>query len=330
MPQPQHHHLTETLLLEPLSPQKFQSKHPPQRAGNALNIAYGGFTIAAAAQTACKTAPPNYHLYTLMGNFLGPAFCDRPLLTTSRVIRHTRTFYTVQVEVLQSTVSKDGKEEERACLVALADFQIQEAGDVLTYSAPPRFNYQPPKNLPPIHDNNARHVAEGRVSQKLVSAHNSSFSLFPAHFDIRPCPEGIFAQNLNGVAKTLATTQDALPITSKTTADWWRCGTPLPTQTDNIAAVAFVMDGSLSFVPLSFSNMFLDDVEACSTLDFALRVFSNKVDFGKWVLREVITHAGAEGRTYSEARMWDEEGKMLACMTQQSIMRKKAEGKGKL
>jgi len=56
-------------------------------------------------------------------------------------------------------------------------------------------------------------------------------------------------------------------------------------------------------------------------LDFALRVFSNDVDFSAWHFKEMKTSVGAEGRTYSEARMWDENGSMVASMTQQSILR---------
>jgi acyl-CoA thioesterase len=37
--------------------------------------------------------------------------------------------------------------------------------------------------------------------------------------------------------------------------------------------------------------------------------------------------AGGEGRTYSEARIWDQTGRMVANLTQQSILRPKKEGK---
>lgn len=83
------------------------------------------------------------------------------------------------------------------------------------------------------------------------------------------------------------------------------------------------MDGGLSTLPLTFDHMFLEDAGACSTLDFALRIFSNDVRFDQWHLREMRTHTGGNGRTYSEGTLWDEKGNMVCSMTQQNILRVK-------
>ena len=76
--------------------------------------------------------------------------------------------------------------------------------------------------------------------------------------------------------------------------------------------------------------MYLDDSAACSSLDFALRFFRD-VDVNCWHLKEISTSAGAGGRTFSECWIWDEEGRAVASMSQQSIMRvlpeKKEKGK---
>jgi acyl-CoA thioesterase len=130
--------LSEILSFRTLGDAKWETNYPPQRMGNVSNIAYGGFAIAVAAQAACKSVPEGYHMYTLMGDFLGPAFTDRPLRASTRLLRKTRTFATCQIEVTQVVTSKEGKQEERACLVALGDFQVQEKGNVLEYSLPPR------------------------------------------------------------------------------------------------------------------------------------------------------------------------------------------------
>lgn len=64
-----------------------------------------------------------------------------------------------------------------------------------------------------------------------------------------------------------------------------------------MAALAFLMDGALAFLPLTHGGMWFDDVGACSTLDFALRVFVPSVDMGEWHLRERSTSRGeGEGR----------------------------------
>lgn len=173
-------------------------------------------------------------------------------------------------------------------------------------------------------------VRDGKVGQKLVDMQNTSFGLFARLFNTRPCPEGIFAQLITGLAKHLPTTQDHLELTDRSTADWVKLPDVLEDQTENVACLGFLLDGALAFAPLTFSHMFLDDSSATSSLDFALRVFSNKVEMGEWHLREMVTHVGAEGRTYSEARMWDEGGRCVASMTQQSIMRPRKKKGGKL
>ena len=317
----------ETLALKELGEAQWETVHPPQRMGNAANIAYGGFAVAVAAQAACKSVPDGYHMYTLMGNFLGPATNDRPLRATTRMLRKTRTFATCQVEVSQLAASKSGKEEERICLVALADFQVQEKGSVLEYSAPPRREYTHYSKLLDTENHVDKLVEEKKVTEKEAQMFKSSFAVSRSLYETRPCPEGIFAQNLNGVAKRAPTSQDALPITSKSTAEWLRCRTPLPTEADQITALAFLMDGALSFAPLAFSHLYLDDTAACSSLDFALRVFGNDVDLGKWCLKELVTHGAGVGRSFSEGRLWDGEGRLVAGITQQSIIRAFPEGK---
>jgi acyl-CoA thioesterase len=142
-------------------------------------------------------------------------------------------------------------------------------------------------------------------------------------FDQRPCPESIFAQNLFGIAKELPHTQDHLPVTSRTTADWFRCKNFLTTPSDNLSHLTFLIDGAIAFLALSFSNLWFEDVSACSSLDFALRFFQSgdQVDLGEWHLREMQTRVGSEGRAFGESWVWDERGKAVACMSQQSIVR---------
>lgn len=84
-------------------------------------------------------------------------------------------------------------------------------------------------------------------------------------------------------------------------------------------------------MPLSHNHQFLDDSGACSSLDFALRVFTNDLDMSKWHYREMNTITGGIGRTFSEARLWDNGGerRMVALMTQQAILRPPAKPKAK-
>jgi acyl-CoA thioesterase len=76
-------------------------------------------------------------------------------------------------------------------------------------------------------------------------------------------------------------------------------------------------------VPLVHNHLSLPDAGACSSLDFAIRIFSNDVDLNQWHLKELKTHHGSNGRTYSEARLWDEQQNLVATMTQMNILRPK-------
>jgi acyl-CoA thioesterase len=194
---------------------------------------------------------------------------------------------------------------------------------MLDFSAPPDGTYSGPKNsLTPREI--ARNLADSKtITPETESAYNTLFGLMARHFETRLAPEGIGAQNLTGMAKNQPTTQDSLPLTSKTTADWIRCRTPLRQDKplEHYAGLAFILDGYLSFLAGMHNHMFLDDTAACASLDFAMRVFSSRLDLTQWNLREMKSVVGGEGRTYSEARLWNAEGRLVANMTQQSILR---------
>lgn len=316
MEKPQPRPFSEELAFKKLGENSWETLHPPKRMGNALPIAYGGYALAVACKAAYFSVPKGYNIYSFMGNYLGPAFTDRPLRATTRTVRQTRTFATRHVEVSQ----KQDNGEIRVCLFATADFQVKEKGSLFEYSRPPSKKYSLHAGLPPVIEVAHDFLANGRIDQDAHDSFSHAFSVSSSLFESRPCPEGIFAQNLNGLVKTLPHTQDSLPITSRTTADWFRSITPFASKADNIAALTFFSDGALSFCPLSFSHLYLDDSAACSSLDFALRFFRD-VDVEKWHLREISTNVGSEGRTFSECWIWDEEGRAVANMSQQSIMR---------
>lgn len=307
---------TEQLAFKELEENTWTTLHPPQRMGNALPIAYGGYALAVACKAACLSVPEGYHIYTFMGNYLGPAYTDRPLRVSTRTIRQTRTFATRHVEVSQ----KQDNGALRVCLFATADFQVKEKGSMFEYSRSPSKQYSRHDGLSSALETASKLHAAGKVNKEFHDLYAKAFSVSASLFDVRPCLEGIFAQNLSGLAKNLPHTQDDLPLTSRTTADWFRSSEHLPTPTDNLAALTFYSDGALSFCPLSFSHLYLDDSAACSSLDFALRFFRD-VDVNQWHLREISTHAGSEGRTFSECWIWDEQGRAVASMSQQSIMR---------
>jgi acyl-CoA thioesterase II len=297
----------------------FESIHPPEKMGNLADIGYGGCTIAFAINAACGTTTPKYHLYSALGQYIGPTSTKAKMTCVVRRVRDTKTFATREVQVSQMHTSGSN----RLVMIVLVDFQATEPHSVFKYSAPPTLSYASVTETPTRDETKQQLLASGRVTQKEADLSDFLFAAMARYVDVRPCPEGVGAQNLSGAAKAVKTTQDHLPIYEKTSASWLRHRVPLKSQAENYCALSWVMDAALSFLPLTLDHKFLGDAGACSSLDFALRLFSNEVRFDEWHIEELKTITAGNGRTYSEKRLWDEKGNMVASMTQQSILRPK-------
>ena len=310
--------LNELLKLRKISENEFETVYFPIRMGNTSPIAYGGCALGVAAAAACQTVPPNYHAYSLLGNFLGPALTDRSFRCSVRRLRDTRTFATRHVEVAQ--VQDDGS--RRPCLFMTLDFQTKEPEVLMEFSAVPSGSFKHwSEEKTPAQLRKAFLEAE-KIDKKTFAMHEAWTSVHEALFEQRHCESGFSTQTLSGNARHLPTDQDSLPLTERSSRQWVKSAVNLA-QEEQVGGLALFMDGSLSFIPLLHDHKWLGDAGACSSLDFAMRIFDHDVDFNQWHLHEMKTIAGAGGRTYSEARLWDERGKLIANMSQQSIMRPK-------
>ncbi|RAH86627.1 acyl-CoA thioesterase II [Aspergillus japonicus CBS 114.51] len=318
--------LAEHISVEQIGPNVFQSRYKPEKMGNAANIAYGGCALGVAVNVACQTVPSQYLLYSVTGHFLAPVSTEQKLTCSVRRLRDTRTFATRQVEITQEQPDKTS----RLCMIILADFQKAGERAMLSYFTPPDRTYSPPEACRTPQEIGTDMVRRGVLTEEAFSQYTTLFSLIARFFETRQTPEGVSGQNFNGMAKAHPTGQDALPLTARTSADWFRVRDPMHHGSEEYAGLAFVLDAFLSFLPLAHSGMFLDDAGACASLDFSMRVFSSDWGLEKWHLRELKTVAGADGRTYTEARMWDQSGRLVANMTQQCILRPKREPKAVL
>lgn len=319
--------LADLVALRELSPNVYETLLNPEKMGNPANIAYGGCTIAAAAKAAHQNLPDKYRLYSLTGHYLGPALSDRKLICSVRDVRKTRTFVTRQIEVSQE---QEGQQGRRVCMVVVADFQVPEPASLFVYSKPPSMAYSGPEGLLSAPEARQALLDSGKISKRLAASHELVFGLMARFFEQRACPEGIMAQNLVGLAKKLPTTQDHLSTTSKTSADWFKIKHTVDTPANQDAALAFIMDAAISFIALTHNHLWFEDISASGSLDFALRIFVNDLNVNEWHLREIKTIAGGEGRTYGESQLWDKNGRMVASMTQQSILRPKPTKKANL
>ncbi|RYO82954.1 hypothetical protein DL766_004953 [Monosporascus sp. MC13-8B] len=319
--------IAELVGVDQVTPGKdeYASTSLPVRMGNAAPIAYGGSAISVAVHAAAKTVPTTHKVYSVVGHFHGPASLDRKFKCTVTRTRDTRTFATRRVSVTQLQRQPDGRERERTCVELIADFHASEAEETLmTYAPPPlrRGGYAAPHDSPSRQALSDELVRAGQMEPELAGAFAAMFSAQERFFDLRFCRAGMSGQNL-GVAKRTPTDQDALPITARTSAEWYRVrgGQSPRDHGERSAAVAFLMDGGLAFLPLVHDHLGFEDAGAASSLDFALRFFVPDVDLGEWHLRERVTHAAGVGRSYSEGRLFDEHGRLVVSMTQQGILR---------
>lgn len=74
--------LMEQLAVREIAPGEFLSQSLPGRMGNSLPVAYGGCTMGVATAAACSTVPSSYHLYSLVGHYLGPGLLGVKMLCT--------------------------------------------------------------------------------------------------------------------------------------------------------------------------------------------------------------------------------------------------------
>ncbi|KAL1853643.1 hypothetical protein VTK73DRAFT_8912 [Phialemonium thermophilum] len=312
--------IAEFLAVDATEPDHFVTRFDAERMGNPF-VAYGGCSIGAAIQSAYQTVVDGHILYSVLGTYTAPAQADCKLFCSVRRLRSTRNFSTRQVEVTQKL--DDGS--TRLCMVVLADFHAKEPASHLDYSAPPSKAFSPPEECRSPVEIGEDLVRRGTLSQDVFDGYRATFGLQIRFFESRFPREGTWGHNLTGAARGVETGQEDLPIWDKTSADWFKSKQPIPPArpSDHFAALGFVLDGALPFVPLIHNGQYITDAAACASLEFALRFFVTEVDANQWFLREVKTCAGGDGRSYSEARVWDRSGKMVASMTQQSILRPK-------
>ena len=302
----------------------YESVHKPETMANAGgNIGYGGGALAVACMTAHQGVPENFRIYSMVGNFLGPAFTDRKLYARFHEYRRTRSFITRQV-ILSQKLDNGG---DRDCLIALCDFHAIDTNVVMTFSKQPCKDHGNPDSIPKWTQNPEDLLKAGKIDDKIRKAFLSTFQLNTKLWATRPAADGVSTATLASMAPHLPSKQDHLPMAERWSADWFRSYSKLEGRAENFAALAWKMDGGLSFQPLIHGHKGLRDVNNASTLEFALRFFSTEVDMNEWNVRECRSHSASNGRSYSEGLVWDRKGNLLASMTQQCSLRAKRDAK---
>ncbi|PWY97115.1 hypothetical protein BCV70DRAFT_81590 [Testicularia cyperi] len=330
-------------------PNVFISCSFPEKMGNPADIAYGGCVMALSVQAAFKTVEgrkgkPDFEIYSLLGNYLGPTLADRNVKLRVSTLRDTRSFATRFV--IASQTQNDGS--ERDTFSASVDFIAPNTIDTASVGAPytryskkPRHKYAAPETLPTMWDILKQKVQQGAIAQEAADVlENKIFALNKKVLIGAQPPESLHTDNGIGVDATVTSKHHANPLPERYAADWFKSrvalGTlspppssdpkalPVTSASANASLTAFVMDGALSFIPLTFSQKFLSDAGSVSSLDCALR-FHSVLNLDDFHLREMYTLAGNDCRTYSEALLWDRDENLVATMNQSCILRPKVD-----
>ncbi|KAL4753959.1 hypothetical protein BDW72DRAFT_190653 [Aspergillus terricola var. indicus] len=239
--------LKDQIAVEAIDKNCYRSVLPPF----AWAISPTGLTAATSPLLQCR--PPMR--LSLQASTSRPRHADLPDTTTSR--------------------SPVRREIRKLCLIATADFHIDEADEMVNYSARPQL----PVPTSPAAETETENTPEPGL-----------YRILNMMMEVRPHQGG-----RNG--------KDIWDIVS---AERFRVHEAFHTEADRIAALAFYMDRGLAYIPANHSGYSLSQASACATLDFALRV---------------LTHHNA--RALGEGRVFNRDGRLLASMTQATILRPK-------
>ncbi|KAJ5568980.1 Thioesterase/thiol ester dehydrase-isomerase [Penicillium hetheringtonii] len=277
----------EQISVEPIGKDCYRSVVPPIPMGDLADWAYGGNTLAIAVRAAYSMVAEGDHLYSISGHFVRPASQFKKLICRVEHVRESRVFKTRHLRVLQS----EGNSEQ-LCLIATADFHIDEPDEMVTYSAHPQVEVpcSPPE--------------ETEVEKTLESGLYKNLDKF---IEVRP----------HSAKKSGKQVPDLV------SADRFRIDEPLYTEADRITALAFYMNRGLAYIPANHSGFSLFQASACATLDFALRIITHDVDLRDWHVSERQIYGAGNARALSEGRVFDTKGHLLASMTQTTILRPK-------
>lgn len=80
------------------------------------------------------------------------------------------------------------------------------------------------------------------------------------------------------------------------------------------------MDKGLGYIPALHKGYHPSQASACASLDFSLRFFEHEFDLEDWNYTEQKNFVASHARAFNEGRVWESSGRILACMTQQTIL----------
>lgn len=222
---------------------------------------------------------PDYECFSVLGNFLGPGSIEVYTKYEVEDIRTTKTFATRKVVAWQDLEELPAESKTkrppagkglRRVMIMMVDFQVREKSSMFDYSPlPVHATPSTPSSTSTFTESvkafYSHHTALPRHDEHLRSdfapevaeAYESMFPLFGRFFDSRCVVNSMAVQLALGMDAKRESTQDHEPIQRRCNSLWWKgiADMDFSEKGVNEAALAFLMDGALAFLPLTFSKL---------------------------------------------------------------------------
>lgn len=301
------------------APGCFASVCYPVKLGSLPSNGFGGSSLAIAINAAFQGTRKGFHLYSVTGYFIRPAKTDRKLFCQVETIRKSKSFETKEIRLTQEYENGDSK----ICLIALADFHLMDLKSMVAFSTPPELASLP---LPiSTREQSQKNLSQGSFPSSDLYHETEKFiemkSLSPN--------TGRFNSRIHEKERLIGKLSTPSPQPIPIHAERFRARHPLHSEAEQISALAFYMDKGLAYIPALHNGYHPSQANACASLDFSLRFFEHDFNLEDWHYTEQKSVVASNARVYSEGRVWDSNGRILACMTQQTILRGASEIKAR-
>ena len=262
--------------------------------GTSLDIGsfavYGGQVLAQAVTAASRMCDDDKVLHSLHSYFLRPGDIKIPIRYNVEVIKEGRSFNTLRVKALQN---------DKTIFIMASSYHIPEEG---------------------IH----HQTAMPNVAQpESLSSFSDLFAQFAEKFDVKP--KGIFSPDSPIIFHPVEHYDPFNPgIRPPYNHTWFKINGEVADSNIklNQAIMTYASDFNLLITAMMPHNMsmFTDPMRIAS-LDHAMW-FHSDIDLNDWILYAVDSPYAGNARGYCTGKMYTREGKLVASVTQEGLIRK--------
>jgi len=251
---------------------------------------YGGQVLAQAVTAASRMCNDNKVLHSLHGYFLRPGDISIPITYKVEVIKEGRSFNALRVNALQN---------DKTIFIMAASYHIPEEG----------INHQ---------------IAMPNVAQpESLTSFSDLFAQFAEKFDVKP--KGIFSPDSPIIFHPVEHYDPFNPgIRPPNNHTWFKINGEVADSNIklNQAIMTYASDFNLLITAMMPHNMsmFTDPMRIAS-LDHAMW-FHGDVDLNDWILYAVESPYAGNARGYCTGKMYTRDGKLVASVTQEGLIRK--------